>query len=115
MAILNKDAILKADDLKKEIVSVPEWGGEVIISAMTGYARDAWEQHLVESKEGALANIRARLVVATAVDEQGNRLFTEQDVKALGEKSVAALERCVKVAQKLNRLTQSDLDDLQKN
>jgi hypothetical protein len=115
MAILNKDAILKADDLKKEVVSVPEWGGEVIISAMTGYARDAWEQHLVESKDGALSNIRARLVVATAVDEQGNRLFTEQDVKALGEKSVAALERCVKVAQRLNRLTQTDLDDLQKN
>jgi hypothetical protein len=115
MAILNKDAILKADDLKKEIVSVPEWGGEVIISAMTGYARDAWEQHLVQSKDNVLSNIRARLVVACAVDEEGNRLFTEGDVIALGEKSVAALERCVKVAQRLNRLTETDLDDLQKN
>jgi hypothetical protein len=115
MAILNKEAILKADDLKKEIVSVPEWGGEVIISAMTGYARDAWEQHLVQSKDNVLTNIRARLIVACAVDEQGNRLFTESDVMALGEKSVAALERCVKVAQRLNRLTETDLDDLQKN
>lgn len=115
MAILNRDAILKADDLKKEVVKVPEWGGEVIISTMTGYARDAWEQHLVQSKDGALINVRARLVVATAVDEKGNRLFTEDDVIALGEKSVAALERCVKVAQRLNRLTESELDDLKKN
>jgi len=115
MALLNKEAILGADDLKKEIVSVPEWGGEVMISAMTGAARDEWEQALVESKSANLSNLRARLVAATAMDEAGNRLFTGADVEALGKKSGAALERCVRAAQKLNRLTQSDLDELAKN
>jgi hypothetical protein len=42
MAILNREAILGAVDLKKELVKVPEWGGEVYISMMTGEARDAW-------------------------------------------------------------------------
>ena len=116
MAILSRDAILKTDDLKKEIVSVPEWGGEVIIATMTGAARDAWEASLLNSKKVvSLENIRARLVAATAIDEKGNQLFSDKDVDALGKKSASALDRCVKVAQKLNRLTETELEDLTKN
>jgi hypothetical protein len=115
MAILNKEAILSAVDLKKELVKVPEWGGEVYISMMTGEARDAWEQGLVGGKGANLDNIRARLVSFTAVDEQGKRIFNNDDAIALGQKSATALERCVKVAQRLNRLTEQDLDDLVKN
>ena len=115
MAILTRDAILKADDLKKELVKVPEWGGEIYISLMTGASRDAWEQSLTSSKAVNLANIRARLVAFTAVDENGVRLFSNDDAELLGQKSASALERCVKVAQKLNRLTESELEDLSKN
>lgn len=113
--MLTRDQILKSDDLKKEVVKVPEWGGEVLIGTMTGQARDEWEQSLVENKKVSLQNIRARLVAMTALDEQGNRLFTSDDIEALGKKSASALERCVKVAQKLNRLTEAELDDLTKN
>jgi hypothetical protein len=115
MAILNREAILSAVDLKKELVKVPEWGGEVYISMMTGEARDAWEQGLVGGKGANLDNIRARLVAFTAVDDQGKRLFSNEDAIVLGQKSATALERCVKVAQKLNRLTEQELDDLVKN
>jgi len=115
MTILSRDAILNSDDLKKEVVKVPEWGGEVIISTMTGEARDLWEQSLVSKKDGNLENIRARLFAATAIDEKGNRIFNEKDVTALGKKSSSALDRCVKVAQKLNRLTETELEDLSKN
>jgi hypothetical protein len=114
MAILTREQILTRDDLKKEVVAVPEWGGEVLISAMTGAMRDEWEQSLISSKS-SLENVRARLLVATAVDEKGEPLFSKDDVLALGKKSSAALDRCVKVAQKLNRLTQTELDDLAKN
>ncbi len=115
MAILNREAILSAVDLKKELVKVPEWGGEVYISMMTGEARDAWEQGLVGGKGANLDNIRARLVAFTAVDDQGKRLFSNEDAIVLGQKSATAGERCVKVAQKLNRLTEQELDDLVKN
>lgn len=113
MAILNRDAILGANDLKKELVKVPEWGGEIYISMMTGASRDAWEQSLI--KGSSLDNIRARLVAFTAVGEDGKRLFSDEDAELLGQKSASALERCVKVAQKINRLTESDLEDLSKN
>jgi hypothetical protein len=115
MAILNRDAILSAVDLKKELVEVPEWGGEIYISMMTGEARDAWEQSLIGGKGTNLENIRARLVSFTAVDEDGKRIFSNQDAELLGNKSSTALERCVKVAQRLNRLTEQELDNLSKN
>jgi hypothetical protein len=117
--ILSKEAILAANDLKPQEVSVPEWGGSVLVASMTGEARDEWEQSLVSKVNGKaetnLANIRARLVAATVVDEAGKRLFTAQDVTALGKKSAAALERVCKVAQKLNGLGDSDLEDLKGN
>lgn len=109
--MLTRDAILGADDLKREAVDVPEWGGQVLISVMTGAARDAWEQSIA-GKGGRpdVSNIRARLVAACAVDESGARLFTDADAEALGSKSAAAIERCAKVAQRLNGLTAEDVE-----
>lgn len=115
MIILSRDSILSANDLKKELVSVPEWGGDIYISLMTGESRDAWEQSLVSDKGANLDNIRARLIAFTAVGEDGKRLFTNSDAQLLGQKSCVALERCVKVAQKINRLTSDDLEALSKN
>lgn len=116
---LNRDQILEAADLKTETVAVPEWGGEVIVSTMNGTARDAWEQSLFVADGGKartnMANIRARLVAVTAVDEHGNRLFDDADVVALGRKSSAALERVCRVAQRLNGLTQADVESLKGN
>lgn len=114
MATLSREAILKKDDVIKEVVKVPEWGGEVLIAAMSGAMRDAWEQSLIADK-ASMDNIRARLVVATAIDEQGKPLFAREDIEALGRKSAVALDRCVRVAQRLNRLTAGELDDLVKN
>jgi hypothetical protein len=116
---LNRDQILEVSDIKSVTVAVPEWGGDVIVSLMTGEARDAWEQSLVVSEGGKtrtnMDNIRARLVAATVVDETGNRLFTDKDIAALGRKSSAALERVCKAAQRLNGLTNDDVEQLKGN
>lgn len=115
MASLNRDQILEADDLKREEVKVPQWGGSVLVSTMNGKARDAWEQSLVNGKGVNMENIRARLVAYTVVDENGNRIFSDADIEALGRKSGAALERVVKVAQRLNKLSDQDLEDVKGN
>lgn len=113
---LSKAEILAANDLPREVVPVPEWGGDVIVSTMTGASRDAWEAGMA-GKEGAdlLKDMRARLAVACMVDEAGARLFTDADVPALSAKSAAALERVTKVAQRLNRLGAKELEDLTGN
>lgn len=118
MAALSRAAVLGAQDLAREEVPVPEWGGSLYVGTMTGAERDAWEQSLVGSGKGGKAdarNIRARLLVYTAQGEDGQRLFTEADLPALGAKSGKALDRCARVAQRLNGLTPEALEDLKGN
>lgn len=117
--MLTREQILSASDRNSESVDVPEWGGSVLVSAMSGVARDAWEQSLVVRKAGKvepnMANMRARLVAACLVDSTGARLFGDADIAALGEKSCAALERVCKVAQRLNGLTDQELETAKGN
>ena len=116
MGLLTRDEILQADDLQSEQVAVPEWGGDVIISTLTGTDRDAYEAGILTS-EGKMdyRNLRAKLLARCIVDESGKRLFNESDVAALGKKSAAALDRCFSVASRLNAVSDSDLEELAKN
>src|SRR4051812_3187961 len=111
--MLSRDAILGADDLKRETVPVPEWGGTVCVRTMTGAERDDYEAETYRmrgaSADNNLANLRARLCVRTICDESGQRLFTDQDIDALGKKSAAALDRCVEVALRLSKITAEDV------
>ncbi|WP_461367541.1 hypothetical protein [Candidatus Darwinibacter acetoxidans] len=117
--ILTRDAILQAEDLPCELVEVPEWSGSVYVRALTGIERDAFEQSVVEQKGKStkmnLRNIRAKLVALTAVDEEGKRLFTDDDAALLGKKSAAALDRVFDVAQRLSGLRQEDVEELAGN
>ncbi len=109
MAKLNKAAILAADDLPRESVTVPEWGGEVLVRTMTGTERDAFESSLLE-KDKRMENMRARLVSLTLCDETGERMFSDDEVTALGKKSAIALDRVFAVAQRLNGIGAGAVD-----
>lgn len=111
--MLTREQILQCDDLPKETVKVPEWGGEVQVRTMTGTDRDAFEASLI-GKEGRLENVRARLVSLTLCDAAGSRLFTDSDITALGGKSARALDRVFAVAQRLNGIG-ADQADVAKN
>ena len=119
MTMLSKEAILKSDDLPRQKVSVPQWGGDVFVRTLTGTERDAFEQSCINAKgknqEMNLANIRARLCVLTICTEEGTRLFTAGDVDKLGKKSSAALDLIFSVAQSLNGLGSKDIEDLSGN
>ena len=49
------------------------------------------------------------------VDAQGQRLFSEADVAALGKKSAAALGRVYDAAARLAGLSAEDVEELTKN
>ena len=114
--ILSKEDILKVNDLKTKKIKVPEWGGDVIISVMTAADRDIFEMSMINA-DGSVSkeSIRARVASLTLVDEQGNRLFTDKDLIALGKKSGTALTRVYDASQKLNRITDEDIEELAKN
>ena len=117
MALLSRDAILAVVDLPMELVSVPEWGGEVNVRGLDGKDRDAFEASLVMQNGEAvnLANIRARLAALCIVDEAGERLFSDADMAALGRKSGAALDRVFSVAQRLSGMSDAAVKELQGN
>jgi hypothetical protein len=118
---LSRDDILKADDIETREVAVPEWGdGTVLIRGLTGKQRDDFEASCSQDrgKQGIvriLANFRAKLVVRCLVDDDGGRLFSDQDASALGEKSAAAIDRLFEVAAELSRLNNEDIEELAKN
>lgn len=116
-ALLGRDAILGADDRSFVDVPVPEWGGTVRVGAMSGTDRDAWELLVFGSgdRNKAVENVRASLLAFTIVDADGKRVFSAEDVKALGAKSSAALDRVFTAAKRLNRLSDDDVEDLAKN
>ncbi len=116
MALLSKANILDKDDLKFEIVHIPEWGGDVKVITMSGFERDKFEAS-VSGKNGGLntQNIRARLAAHTLVDDNGDPLFNESDLMKLGKKSSAALDRIFAVAQRLNLITNTEVENLAKN
>ena len=119
MTVLTREAILSADDLRAETVDVPEWGGKVRIRTMTGSERDAFESSLIgtggKDTSKNLRDLRARFASLVIVDESNERLFSEKDVKALGRKSAAALDRVFAAGQRLNGLTNQDVDELAGN
>ena len=116
MDVLTRENILEIQDIQIELVHVPEWGGDVYVKGMTGAERDKFESSLVvlrgKSQTLNMANIRAKLASLTICDENGKRLFSEQDVQVLSQKSASALQRVFVVAQKLSRIGDEDIEEL---
>lgn len=116
MDLLKREGILDAKDLPHERVSVPEWGGDVLVRALTAEERDAYEAgcFVGEGRErrSNFANLRARLLVLALVDEEGQPLFTPAAADALGQKSAAVVERLYDVAARLSGLRESDVEEL---
>lgn len=121
MPVLNAEQIIGAEDLKRELVAVPEWGegAEVIVSEMTGEARDEWgtAAYRIDGDKVELVkkNFRATLLAFCLVGEDGERLFGPADVAKLGRKSGKVLDRLFAVADRLNGITGKAVADIEKN
>lgn len=111
---LNKAAILAANDKKMIDLEVPEWGGSVKIRVMTGTERDRFEGEFVGNNK-SVDMVRAKLVAKCLCDDDGNRLFTEQEVPQLGDRSAAVLDKLFAACMKLNRFTKDDVEEMAGN
>lgn len=113
---LNRAEILAISDLKTEDVFVPEWDAWVKVRSLNASERDHFEASTIQRKGKSvvtnLEHIRARLCLLCMVDENGERLFQEEDTFPLGGKSAAALDRVFQVAQRLNGLRDADIEEL---
>ena len=99
---LTKDQILAACDLKTQSVSIPDAGGEILVRAMSGYDRDQYLELVRDRSNEGTSYFNAALIVTTAVDDQGNKLFTEGDIPALRQLSSTTLNAIANVAVEMN-------------
>ena len=112
---LSKDEILNAEDSEVSSVSVPEWNGDVFVRTITGTERDRFEAAFMNRNGPVpMTNIRAKLLVMALCDEQGNRLFTDSDVVALGKKNARALDRAFATAMRVNGIGEEAIEGLGK-
>jgi len=113
--MLSRDGIL-ASQLATEELDVPEWGGRVIVRALTGSERDEWDAW--RFRQAAIGEfdlhsrriVRAKMAQLSLVDEDGRHLFSDSDVQALGEKDGAALHRIWEVGLRLSKIVVTDAD-----
>jgi len=114
-----RDAILAKEDLPREKVPTDEWAPEVpfvYVQGLSAEARDAWEQSMTTQFQGRIVpkskvkNLRAAFVAKVLVDENGERLFKDNEADLLGNKSAAVLDRLWDKGRELSgMLTEEEL------
>ena len=111
MALVTKAQISAAVDRKWEDVSVPEWGGEVRLMALSAADRGYIEAGSVVAngqnprlKVESLKVYREKLVGMSMVDENLERVYTNKEISAgeLGKKDGAIIERLAAKVQELS-------------
>jgi len=124
MALLSRGELLQPDEIKIEPVYVDE-ENYVYVREMSAKGKDNFEQSLtkeVRQEDGSIdfqsdpQDYRAKLLVNTVCDDQGNLLLTYEDVQALSEnKGARKIEKLVNKASSLNAVSKQDRDDMVKN
>jgi glycerol-3-phosphate dehydrogenase len=104
-----RDKILSVtNDTPSELVSISEWGVDVLVKGFTLGAKDDFLTSVYDSetKKSDIKAFTVGVLVGTAYDpETEERLFTEADVPVLKQKSAAAIQRIVDVGTRLSGLT----------
>jgi hypothetical protein len=106
---LDRKSILAADDVRKEKVAVPEWGGDVYLRVLSGTDRDRFEESYADQKMKAF---RIRFLLMALCDERGERLFADDEGDILGKKSSVVINRLFEAGWRINALSQEAVDAL---
>ena len=110
VVFLNRTSILNALDTEYRDVFVPEWNGTVRVRSISANERERlMKSSMIVQGKGKHAvtkfdmpTFRVKISALAMVDVEGNRLFGEDDVVALGRKNARAMERVSDVALELS-------------
>ena len=114
--VLTREQILGAGKLARQRVNVPGWDGVVIVSEITAAEVEAWQVYVApppgpENENGeapappaemSRVRIMASLLVRTITDENGVRLFTDDDEAVFTAKPLNTLSRLFMPAAIIN-------------
>jgi len=109
-SFLTREQILGVNDLKRDTVQCPEWGGDVCVRELTSKERIAVGLLVTNAqRDGTIheltPTINARLASMAIIDpETGDTLFGQDDIEALAAKSDAPLERIANTVRVLSKM-----------
>ena len=123
--LLSRDELLKPRT-RVEWVPLPSWGadGGVYVRVMGGRERNAYMASLADAPAtggtdaGAFfmrENMGEKLIVLTACDDTGARLFTDVDLDAVLAMSAPDIDAIRDAAMKINGLSSEAMDETAKN
>jgi hypothetical protein len=114
MKLLSKNDIIQAEDVVFEYVDVPEWGGKVKLYAMSLSEHIGFEK--LKATDGSINGEQIVFVLSNGIrDEDGNKLFTKEDAKALLKKNTSVVSRLFMRCAELSKVSTPDSEKMEKN
>jgi hypothetical protein len=107
-----RSAIIASDDLPREPVEVPWVDEKLYIRGMSANDKDHWlvlhspDLESFQWKEQATASLVAKCLVT----EDGERIFSDDDIEALGEKNGDTLTELRGVAMRLSGMNSQEAE-----
>ena len=102
---------LQSEDLPREPLNIPEWGGDVYVRVLAGDERAKIQRAIDKNSE----TLSALIVQLCTVDDVGAQMFKADDISRLHKKSGLVLDRIVTKCHKINKLDEKEIEDLAKN
>lgn len=117
--VLTAEDIFICDDLPREWVATPEWrasnanGDEcgVYVCTLDAVEKEKWEEEYARK----IGIIMSSALSRACVNENGDRIFTGEQIEKLSKKSGLAVSRLWQVFRKLNVVTDADVNEQAKN
>lgn len=114
-----KEKIRSAAKVPPKALEVPEWGVVLYIPRKTVKERNDFEKSLTRlnkrSREEAMDQVRARLLIFGCRDEHGAEVWTVNDIEEIGTYDASVVDFVIAEIQKFTRISDADIDEMAKN
>jgi len=94
---LSRDEIFAANDLKTQAFQVDALGGEVLLRSLSALEIEGVREYAEDP-----VGMGIRAIIASAVDEDGGQIFSDDDYDKLGAKSAEAITQLFNAISELN-------------
>lgn len=123
MGLITREKIKGAKDSTQKRVDVPEWeeDGYVFVKTISAFERDQLDNTLFDfnPETGQVTrnaeDFRTKWVLRTACDEEGNLIFSQNDLEWLREKASKPIQRIFDASQQLNGTNRREQENAEKN
>jgi hypothetical protein len=102
---LDRKAIEAANKPHVEEVNVPEWGGSVYVRTLSGHEMARFSAVVSNAKPKDVEQQFVRFAAMVLADENGKRLYSDDEIEKVGELEWRGLQRVVEAGQELNGLS----------